>query len=264
MLNKTNTLRSSSSTLVNTHPHTIESARSGKFKRTFSSNNDFTSIVGFSPDRNKNIINTELILIKKEKQESNKNIHKLSAITFKKHSKKSLHALSNLTANSVISEKDERNGKSDKNSFVQNTSNHTLVHNQANALNSHNNTNSLKKQKLKIIDNINNTEFLVKPILKKIYVHRMGGKYNSSTPSNPSSKNLNKLTKNKNVKFVDCENYVKDEEDEMVLITPKPLAQVISVESYRNFNIYFGDKDDCEANEKKTDKAVCQCSCQIF
>jgi hypothetical protein len=258
-------MRSSSSTLI-TNPHTIESARSNKVKGTFSINGDSTSMTGFNADSSdKNLIKSNLILIKKERKGSNKLLHKLSAIGLKKNNK-ILTQINNMTANSVISEKDEK-AKSDKNSFVASSSDRTHIQ-QINTLNNNMSLMNNNKKQLKFFDTSSNTEMTVKPILKKHYIHRMGVNLNlggQHTPSNPSANNLNKVMKNKNVKFCDGENYVKDEDEELDLVTPKPLAQVFNVESYRNFNIYFGDKDEAEEDDrKKKDKTVCQCSCQIF
>lgn len=190
MLTKTSTMRTSSSTTLNTSKFfsSAESNRSPKTK--IKKKNGETK--GIDSHFN---LETEIVVIKKERT-----------------SKKSFAFAEEKTP-----------AKTDRNHYL-----------------------NLNKKTLKYYDEFNN-EILINSILKKGFHVRRASNYSVSTP---------KVINKKTVKFA----------DEVEASPTKPLAQIIKVESYRNYNIYGMDRilDNDKPEEEAKVKAACQCSCIVF
>lgn len=139
-------------------------------------------------------------------------------------------------------------------------------------------TKKLPHTTLKYCDEFGN-EIIVKSIMKK---SRYGRRSSNSTQHIIHTPNLNK----KSVKFIDEIGESKNEKYDILSMnsnnedknvnhqttSTRPLAEVIQVESYRNFNIYGGgdrnSKFNFNMNGEEEDEAftknACKCSCIIF
>jgi|LauGreDrversion4_2_1035121.scaffolds.fasta_scaffold68658_3 hypothetical protein len=202
MYNKTNTLRTSSSTLITSSPY-LESARSQKTRTQSSEKVSVSDWVTIDVQKKENPT-TQPDFVKKEK-------------VVKKH-----------ISFSEIKEEVRQ---------------------------------SLKNPPAKKITINDKSKSLV---LKKGFI------INDNHPSNETKKscikNKSSGQKKKAVKFVDQVNSVLNEFDEEVSVSAKPLAQVVNVESYKNYLIYSKVLRNEESNTEEggTNKTVCECSCIVF
>ncbi len=140
------------------------------------------------------------------------------------------------------------------------------------------------KKQLKIFDDHGN-EQIIKPILKKSNLnHRRSiPSFNASpfrakkTVRFPDTQN-NVVTVN-GAKFLNVNNQEKEEYENQegsdfnklakmnTNCNDKQLAEVINVESYRNYNIYkihYRYDHDYKKEEDKKDKTQCKCQCIVF
>jgi hypothetical protein len=223
MLNKTvTTLRSSASTSITTLAFSSDSFKSPTRKKSKEREDPYSS-AHIESEKNKRFMNSEIILIRKEKT-----VEK-PPITSKNEKRLSLNSKST-----------ERSDTSKSPTKLQLSS----------------------KKELKLLDNASISlalhpvqEAPTKSILKKKSCIRM--RLEKQEPEPP---------KEKSVKFVDCENVLINDNNEEIVIPKKPLAEIISVESYRHYKIYAGSSVE-NVNVPEDDslnKTYCRCACNIY
>lgn len=223
MLNKTvTTLRSSASTSITTLAFSSDSFKSPTRKKSKEREDPYSS-AHIESEKNKRFLNSEIILIRKEKT-----VEKPPP-TSKNEKRASFHSkFSDKTDGSKSPAKIQLSSKKDL-KLLENASFSIALHPA--------------------------TEAPTKSILKKKSCLRMRLEKQDSEPP-----------KEKTVKFVDCENVLINENNEEVVIPKKPLAEIISVESYRHYKIYAGSTLESVnvPEEACNDKTFCRCACNIY
>jgi len=231
MLNKTNTLKSSQCTSVTSLRTSAETVKSPEIRRKVKE--EYIPSIYNDQDKNKKPnINPEIILTRKEKV-LDKHIISKSEDELRNKNKK----LSPNSKRMSISSIDKKGSRI--------------------------NLQTYNKLELKLYDDNNlngkfsNDIVIIKPILKK-----------SSFLRKETEEDViltQEVKKNLNVKFVDEDNFILDDNNELVNTIKQPLAEILMVESYRNYKIYAGSTDfRNNRDEDSDDKIACRCYCVIF
>jgi hypothetical protein len=256
MLTKTNTMRSSSSTLINSNS---DSNRSPKKVRAYirkESGSDTFFTINEEPK-----INAELVVVKKEKKMD----------SFKDNVNGSIKSSRNLNVNSQLL----------------NNPSFEKIHN-------HNQNN--QKKPLKIFDDDGGEIIVKAILKKKTHFRRASNGTNNTVSNTltPGANNINNISiKKKSVRFVDqiegvpshnSNNNINSlhsnrsninsnkqtihtgiENLENFRLKNMPLADVIMVESYRHFNIYCDNKEEgVKEGDSEKQKVICNCACIIY
>ena len=232
MLNKTNTLKSSQSTSVTSFKTSADTVKSPEFRRKVKERDEYIPSMYNDQDKNRKLnINPEIVLIRKEKV-IDKHIISKSEDDLRGRNKK----LSPNSKRMSISSIDKKGSRI--------------------------NLQNYNKLELKLYDDNNlngiipNETVIIKPILKKSSFLRK--ETEDVIPPQEVKKKLN-------VKFVDEDNFSLDDSNEKNNTIKQPLAEILMVESYRNYKIYAGsDNFKNYINEDKDDKISCRCHCVIF